>query len=302
MNTNQHDPVVVGIDGSEEATRAIAYGAWEADRRGAPLRLVLAYQPTPMWGPAVLKPTDYVHEQPWVGEVLARAEKQVREAYPDLTVEAVSITGSAAGTLVDESHHAGLVVVGTRAAGGLAGHLNGSVAVQVATHANSPVIAVRGRHTADEPARTGAPVVVGLDGSAESTAAMGFAVEQAIARHADVHAVFAWDVESVHNVGPLSPETFSVREAQQTAERLLGEVTAGWSDRYPDLTIVDRPRFDHEPVSALVDEGADAGLIVVGRRGHGGFLGLRLGSTVDGIVRYAPAPVAVVPANYTTRS
>lgn len=299
MNANPHHPVVVGIDGSGESKRAISYGAWEAQRRHVSLRLVLAYQPTPMWGPAVLKPTDYVQRQPWVDEVLTKAEKQVAEEYPGLSVEAVTINGIPAGILVDESRRASLVVVGTRATGGLAGHLHRSVAIQVAAHSAAPVVAVRGGSVDDQPVPVCAPVVVGLDGSDVSGDAMTFAVEQAIARHVEVHAVFAWDVERVHNVGPLSPETFSVHEAQHTAERLLAEAVAGWSERYPELTIMERPVFNSDPVNALIGEAVGAGLIVVGSRGRGGFLGLRLGSTVDGLIRFAPAPVAVVPGRHT---
>lgn len=298
MNNNPHGPVVVGIDGSDESNRAISYGAWEASRRQVPLRLVLAFQPTPIWGPATLRPTDYVQRPPWVDELLTRAQKQAAEDYPELAIDADTINGIPAGVLVDESRRASLVVVGTRATGGLAGHLHGSVAIQVATHSTAPVVIVRGGVTG-HPLAAGAPVVVGLDGSDASADAMAFAVEQAIARKVNVHAVFAWDVERVHNVGPLSPETFSVREAQHTAERLLAEAVAGWSERYPDLTIVERPVFDSEPFKALVGEGTGAGLIVVGSRGRGGFLGLRLGSTVDGLIRYAPAPVAVVPRSHT---
>jgi nucleotide-binding universal stress UspA family protein len=252
-------------------------------------------------GPATLKPGDYVQDQPWVAELLARATKQVGEGYPDLPVEAVAVTGIAAGVLVDESHHASVVVVGTRAAGGLVGHLNSSVAVQVATHASAPVIAVRGTQADGDPTPAGAPVVVGVDGSNGSSQAMAFAVEQAVARRVDLHAVFAWDVERVHNVGPNPPKTFSVVEAHATAERLLAEAIVGWSERYPELTIVARPIYDSEPVHALVAESTRASLIVVGSRGHGGFLGLRLGSTVDGLIRHAPAPVAVVHAGATQR-
>ncbi len=299
MNSNSYDPVVVGIDGSEESKHAIAYGAWEAARRQVPLRLVFAFQPTPIWGPAILKPGDYDQKQPWVGELLAKATKQVGDGYKDLFIDAVAITGNAAGTLVDESRRASLVVVGTRAAGGLVEHLTGSVALQLAAHANAPVIAVRGAHVDDDPARAGAPVVVGLDGSDQSARAMVFAIEQAIARKADLHAVFAWDVERVHNVGPNPPQTFSVVEAQHAAERLLAEAAAGWSERYPGLNVVQRAVYDISPVHALVTEGSGAGLIVVGSRGHGGFLGLRLGSTVDGVIRHAPVPVAVVPSSFS---
>lgn len=296
MSTNPHGPVVVGIDGSDESTHAISYGAWEASRRRTPLRLVLAYDPMPIWGPAALHQSDYVQQQPWVAELLGKAEKHAAERYPQLTIETAAINGNPAGTLVDESRRASLVVVGTRASGGLAGHLRGSVAIQAATHAAAPVIAVRG---ADDSIPADAAVVVGLDGSDLSSDVMAFAVEQALARRVDLHALFAWDIERVHNVGPLSPETFSIHDAQRTAERLLAEAVAGWSERNPDLTIVEHATFDHEPVHAIVTQAGHAGLIVVGSRGRGGFLGLRLGSTVDGLIRYAPAPVAVVPSHHS---
>jgi nucleotide-binding universal stress UspA family protein len=298
MSTNPHGPVVVGVDGSDESNHAISYGAWEASRRRMPLRLVLAYDPMPIWGPAALQPTDYVQQQPWVADLLRKAEKYAAEGYPQLEIETAAINGNAAGALVDESRRASLTVIGTRAAGGLAGHLRGSVAIQVAAHAAAPVIAVRGPHPTDAAVPADAPVVVGLDGSDASVDAMAFAVEQALARRVDLHALYAWDIERVHNVGPLSPETFSIHDAQHTAQRMLAEAVAGWSERNPGLTIIEHAVFDHEPIHAIINQAGHAGLIVVGSRGRGGFLGLRLGSTVDGLIRYAPAPVAVVPSHH----
>jgi nucleotide-binding universal stress UspA family protein len=51
---------------------------------------------------------------------------------------------------------------------------------------------------------------------------------------------------------------------------------------------------DFDPLKVLLEECKGAGLVVVGSRGVGGFAGLLLGSTVDGLVRHAEVPVAVV--------
>ena len=50
MNTSAHRQVVVGFDGSDGAQAALAHGAWEADRRGCPLRLVSGYNVAPPYG------------------------------------------------------------------------------------------------------------------------------------------------------------------------------------------------------------------------------------------------------------
>jgi hypothetical protein len=97
--------------------------------------------------------------------------------HPGLEVEAAAASGGAAGVLVDESTTARLVVVGTRATGGLRGHLSASVAAQVAAHASCPVVAICGvaGRRCDMSTFEGRPVVVGVVGSASAATAIGFA-------------------------------------------------------------------------------------------------------------------------------
>jgi nucleotide-binding universal stress UspA family protein len=296
MSTNPHAPVVVGIDGSDEAACAADYAAWEADRRGVELHLIYAHHPAPLWGPSNLILDDYAWERDWVRSLLEKSLQDVRDAHPDVTASAAAKTGGPAGVLVDESAEAGLVVVGTRSFGGLLGHLAGSVAAQVAAHAACPVVVIRGLEgrRCDMSMFAGKPVVVGVDGSEPAQLAIKFAVEQAVAREVDLHAVLAWSVIDVHFVGDIVPETFDLGEEAAKADRLLDETLTGWADRYPDLQIHRHAVHELDPVKALLDESERASLVVVGSRGVGGFTGLLLGSTVDGLVRHSAVPVAVV--------
>lgn len=76
--------------------------------------------------------------------------------------------------------------------------------------------------------------MVGVDGSPESEQAAAFAVEQAIARGTDVHAVPVWNIVDVHDYGVVAKKYVHAGEAH----RLLTEATSGWTDRYPEVTIV----------------------------------------------------------------
>jgi nucleotide-binding universal stress UspA family protein len=98
----------------------------------------------------------------------------------------------------------------------------------------------------------------------------------------------------VHDVGDIVPETVDLGEEAAKADRLLDEAVVGWLDRYPDLRIHRHAVHDFDPLKVLLEECKGAGLVVVGSRGVGGFAGLLLGSTVDGLVRHAEVPVAVV--------
>ena len=56
MTTNPHHAVVVGIDGSDSSHGAFAYAAWEAHRRGRPLRLVHVYSWATPFGVSAFPP------------------------------------------------------------------------------------------------------------------------------------------------------------------------------------------------------------------------------------------------------
>jgi nucleotide-binding universal stress UspA family protein len=296
MSTNPQAPVVVGIDGSDEAACAADYGAWEAKRRGVELHLLYVHHPAPLWGPSNLILDQYAWERDWVRSLLEKSINEVREVHPEVTVHASDRTGGAARVLVDESVEAGLIVLGTRSFVGLLGHLAGSVAAQVAAHAACPVVVIRGipGRRCDMSMFTGRPVLVGVDGSEPAARAIEFAVSEAVARDAELHAVLAWSVIDVHYVGDIIAETIDLGEDAAKADRLLDEALTGWLDRYPDLRIRRHAVHDIDALRVLLDESKGAGLVVVGSRGVGGFAGLLLGSTVDGLVRQSTVPVAVV--------
>jgi nucleotide-binding universal stress UspA family protein len=301
MSDQLHGPVVVGIDGSETAIRAALYGAWEADRRRLPLSIVLAHELAPLGQAIVISDDSWEHA--WLREQLGKARAAVADAYPHLTVRANSATGSTPSVLVEESRSASLVVMATHARPGMVGRLTGSFSAQVAAHAAAPVIVLRpvDEFAVDVRQFEGKPVVVGVDGSAESRKALAFAVDEAVARGSEVQAVYVWNLFGVHDIEPFVEETYALADAAEKAERLVTEATSGWSDRYPDLKIASIAMHGTDPVEALAEASARAGLTVVGSRGHGGFLGLRLGSTVDGLIRTAQSPVAVIRGEYAER-
>jgi nucleotide-binding universal stress UspA family protein len=279
-------PVVVGVDGSESALRAVEWGAAEAARRGAPLRLVTA----------LAVPSDHLVGHPGLGERFrdeseALARRALRTAASAVSGAGVPVdtevrVGFPVGTLVEEAHRAQVLVVGSRGRGGLAGLLLGSVAAALAAHAACPVVVVR----QDAPGTSGGPVVVGIDGSPTSEAATAFAFEAAAARRARLVALHSWsDVV----VDPLAMPLVD-REAVAEGERsVLAERLAGWSEKYPDVP-VERVVVRDLPAHALVERSAEAQLLVVGSRGRGGAASLLLGSVSHAVLHRGHCPVAVV--------
>lgn len=294
MSSTPHGPVVVGIDGTEESDRIADFAAHEAHRRRVPLHILVTFD-SEHWAPSSILIQNRP-ERVWAGNVADRLREYIIDSHPDLTVIADTVEAHPAGALIEASGEASLVVVGTRAGTGILGRAGGSVAAQVAAHADAPVLVVRpGDERPEELAKL--PIVVGLDGSAESEQALGYAVDTAVARGVNVRAVYAWSMLGLSDIGPFRSE-FYEPDAQDKAHRLVAEAVSGWSDRYPDLDIVNRAVHVIDPVRALLHETREAGLVVLGSRGRGGFLGLRLGSTVDGVIRQARCPVVVIGGSY----
>lgn len=283
--SEKNRPIVVGVDGSTLADTAVLWAAAEAQRRGTSLHVVHAFVHLHAVGGyvAVLDTADPLEIG---GEVCERAARSAREAFPGLTVTTEVRVGRAAPELIKASREAATLVLGARGHGRVTGLLVGSVSQQVAMHADCPVVVVRGSGERG-------PVVVGLDGSPAAAGALRYAVEHAAATGAQVRAVRAEYVELPMGAPPGDWYADLVdRSAQATeaARRAVEEVTA----EHPAVDIELRVVRQH-PEVALLEEAADAGLIVVAKRGLGGFTGLMLGSVSQGVLSRAKVTVAVVP-------
>jgi nucleotide-binding universal stress UspA family protein len=138
-----------------------------------------------------------------------------------------------------------------------------------------------------------APVVVGVDCSTESTLALRFALDAASASDARLIAIYVCQGLPTADLGPTTWWRYEPEQAEAEARRVLAEQLAGCAAEYPQLVIERRPVLGLNPGEALVDASRDAGLVVVGSRGRGGFTGLLLGSTSHSLIHHAHCSVAV---------
>jgi nucleotide-binding universal stress UspA family protein len=135
-------------------------------------------------------------------------------------------------------------------------------------------------------------VVVGVDGSSGSQKALDFALAEGALRGAEVRAVCTWEFPVTYDAGFVLP----FEGLEDVAAAILGDAVAlavkDRSGTTPHVTTA--VRHGHS-AKVLVDEAKDASMLVVGSRGHGGFVGMLLGSVSQGCVTHAPCPVVVVP-------
>lgn len=134
-------------------------------------------------------------------------------------------------------------------------------------------------------------IVVGVDGSPASIQALQQAVDLAAALSADVDAVHTWLVTYGATELSMMPAVPSA-ELQQAAEQTLAEAVAAVD---PKGVTVRQVVTEGDAASTLLDAAQGADMVVVGSRGHGGFVGLLLGSVTHKVIHHAPCPVLVVP-------
>lgn len=136
-------------------------------------------------------------------------------------------------------------------------------------------------------------IVVGVDGSKASRAALAWALEQARLSGKPIRAVYAYTqpARQLHEAGTARSSV----EVRREAEASLAEVVAEEAGGQPITTEVVHVRQGNA-ARALCDAAKHAVLLVVGSRGLGGFTGLLVGSVSQQCVQYAPCPVVVVRA------
>lgn len=300
QTANLHQrPVVAGVDGTDRDDHVVAYAAAEAHRRGVELHLVHARESLAGIGitaetlslvPASADPSD---------GVLETAEQAARDAQPGLTVTTDRPIGSAAGALVDASREAGLVVVGSGRRSALETLVLGSVTYSVTAHAHCPVAVVG----PEQPAAAGR-VVAAVDGSAVSADALAEALWAAHRLGAPLTVVTVWHLAVVQGYVVTEPESVEWSEVVERHHRMLETLVADTLKREAETdpagaTAIAEVQVTYDVLwgattTALAEASTEADLMVIGSRGHGGFLGQLLGSVSHGLLKRAHCPVLVV--------
>ena len=140
------------------------------------------------------------------------------------------------------------------------------------------------------PAPTAGRIIVGVDGSDPSKEALRWAAKISSATGAPITAVMTWTVSPVFG-DTYFPENWDPKG--DAAKVLTDTVDAAFDgiDRPANLDMV---VAQGQASKVLLEEGADAEMIIVGSRGHGGFTGLLLGSVSSSVAAHATCPVLVV--------
>jgi nucleotide-binding universal stress UspA family protein len=289
--------VVVGVDGSTGSLVALRWAMRWALGRGAEVAVLATYHAVSYWTDAVaidLGALEAVHDDTW-----ARARAAVDEIRDsDLEVRDVPVSvhvepGPAASQLVRQSAEADLLVVGSRGRSGLRSSLLGSVALHCVSTAECPVVVVPlpGRWAQPQPSSR---VVVGVDGSERSAGALSAALTEAgpggsvtVVRAEDVTDL--WSDQYPVGAGPSQQQLHD--DALRRMEATLGDLLGAATGHSPT---VQRLALRGQAGAVLVDQAADADLLVIASRGRGEFRGLVLGSVALHCVVHAPCPVLVV--------
>jgi len=143
---------------------------------------------------------------------------------------------------------------------------------------------------------SGRRIVVGVDGSPSSQAALAWAVSQAELTGATVEAVIAWHYPVMVGGVPFAPiEAVQTADYREFAARTLNDAIEETVARDAPVKVSAAVR-EGNAAHALLDASDGADLLVVGSRGHGGFTEALLGSVSQACVHHAPCPVVIVRA------
>ncbi|GAA4123724.1 universal stress protein [Knoellia locipacati] len=278
--------IVVGIDGSAHGWAALAWAAEHASRRSIPVHIIHAFAPDiPMLGFGSTDQTSIKNE----GErLLTTARARAHAIDPTLTLTTSLPPGFASPALVKASHDATMVVLGAVGHGLLSRATIGAVAQQVAAHATCPVVIVGHEGHSETPHHR---VVVGVDGSTPSAAALHSAFDYAASQESELVVVHAWEAK-----GPEDPtlKTDSSWPAYESdLEQRVDREIAASSAAHPAVKVRHEVVRD-SPVAALIQAADTADLVVVGARGTGGFPGLHLGSVSSRLLGRTACPLVLV--------
>lgn len=283
--------VVVGLDTSESSRQAAHWAAREAAVRRRPLLLVHVFARPLLELTRVRLPGGGEADEPLqqaMRRELHTVVEQCLRVSPELDVRTELLSGDPVEALGGKGEHAALLVVGSSGVGSAEMVLVGSTSAELLSRPTGAAVVITRGHEREERA----PVVVGVDGSANSARAIGFAFDFASRHRCELVAVHAWSDVPLDPFARVQAWDFD-QDVRREASELLSKALAGYIERYPDVA-VRHVVATERPAQALLDESPSAQLLVVGSHGRGPVRRAVLGSVSHAVVHAASCPVAVL--------
>ncbi len=274
--------VLVAYDGGRGSRAALAWAAREAERSGATVRVMCVAEPP--------YPIDEVVDPGLdrADAALSAAEEWLRQRAPGVAVERRLGAGDPATVLVAAAADADLVVIGSKRGDAAHPARFELVPRKVAAVADAIVVVVPATWTEWD-----GRVVVGVGEEEVSDAPIEFAAAVAERRRVPLAIVHAWS--SVPSLARAASATFAVQPPDEPEERAtVAELRAWVQAAHPDLDVVDIS-IHGNALLAMIAEGVNSSLAVVGRRRTGLLAEWLLGSVTHELLVELPCPVAVVP-------
>lgn len=307
MVANKKKAVLVGVDGTDASYKAVWWAANYTKHAGLELQIVCAYS-LPSYAAVSFDATysalgDDAMAHTDAQEILARAKSIADEQ--GVNASTLIVTGDPASVFVELSRNYHLIVIGNRGKGGLAERLLGTTSSSLPAYAYCPTVVVPFTDDDDELLHLNnniTRVAVGSDESKWGLKALQIAADFAASWNAELTVISA---VPVYGTGS---GMFSLAPSQEDQQRIVDSYlddlrtrVTPIRDKYPKLDI-NLKVVPGSAVDALAHASAHNDVVVVGSRGRGGFTGLILGSTSQGLIQHAQCPIYVVPRKYVEAS
>ncbi|WP_203566591.1 universal stress protein [Aestuariimicrobium ganziense] len=292
-NQNTEYPrILVGVDGSEDGLRAVAYASRSATLSGAgSIHLVHAVDDAVLagaWG-VVYDPGSL--ERVGRSAVEEATEYAVGLGVDPSRVHGDVVLGNASAVLAKMSGDHDLLVTGRRAVSGFERMFVGSTSVSLASTAKCPLVVISAASSPDETGRKRL-IAVGVDGERHSETTLRYAFEEAQRRGARL---LVANVQSQVPAGVFGGYRLTEEAQQQVLDAARAQIESqvgALAGHYPDVEYEIEVQMGH-PVDVLIATTEKVDLLVMGMRAPS-VMGFSIGGVTRAVLAHAACPLCIV--------